>query len=121
MNENSLESTKPLMDTNNVLTALTSNDGSLTVTLTINKGTATRIVWAFLAVVGLMLVFLGMNLHALNVSSREDRLAAAALDEKRMENRMAWKQLGVDGLSVEDHDISDILKEVRKKHPLKED
>lgn len=96
-------------------------DGSVTVTLTINRGTATKLVIAVLLVLGVILMFLGANVYALKDFGMERRLTAAALDDKRMENRAAWKQLGVDGLALEDHDISDILKEVRKKHPLKEE
>lgn len=106
----------------NVLTALSNNqDGSVTVTLTINRGTATKLVIAVLLVLGVILMFLGANVYALKDFAMERRLTAAALDDKRLENRAAWKQFGVDGLALEDHDISDILKEVRKKHPLKEE
>jgi hypothetical protein len=106
----------------NVLTALTNNqDGSITVTLTINKGTASKILWVCLVVLAVILVFLGANLQALRGFSTERRLTAAALDDKRLENRAAWRQLGVDDIALEDHDISDILKEVRKKHPPKQE
>jgi hypothetical protein len=102
------------------LTALSSNDGTLSVTLTINKGTAkAAVVW--LAILGgALLLFLGANIAFLSMWSKEARLATNALDEKRLENRQAWRQLGVDGQSLEDHDISEILDRVREKYPQKE-
>lgn len=99
---------------------MSSNDGTLSVTLTINKGTAkAAVVWLF--VLGaLLLLFLGANIAYLSMWSKEARLATNALDERRLENRMAWRQMGVDGLALEDHDVSELIEQVRKKHPAKE-
>lgn len=121
MTANSPESTQPSPDTTNVLTALSSNDGTLSVTLTINKGAAkAAVVWLF--VLGaLLLLFLGANVAYLSMWSREARLATNALDERRLENRQAWRQLGIDGLALEDHDISDLMEELRKRYPAKEE
>jgi hypothetical protein len=99
---------------------LSSNDGTLSVTLTINKGTAkAALIW--MAILGgLLLLFLGANIAFLSMWSKEARLATNALDERRLENRMAWRQMGIDGLALEDHDVSELIDQVRKKHPAKE-
>jgi hypothetical protein len=129
-------------DTTNVLTALSSNDGTLSVTINIDKSTAKKAAWwlialaiAGLIVMGAAIFFLGKVSAALDsataetsralaenarIVEREGRLSQQALDEKRMENRQAWKALGIDGNALEDHDISDIMQQVRKKYPLKE-
>lgn len=128
MNENSPESGTPSTDTTNVLTALSSNDGSLSLTINVDKSTAVKLgKWVVAALITFFLMmaavifFLGKNFTILDINAREDRLVKQALEDKRLENRSAWKQLGVDGIAMQDHDISDILKQVRKKHPLKED
>lgn len=99
---------------------MSSNDGTLSLTLTINKGTAkAAVIW--LAILGgLLLLFLGANIAFLSMWSKEARLATNALDERRLENRMAWRQMGVDGLTLEDHDISQMIEQVRKKYPQKD-
>jgi hypothetical protein len=127
-----IDKTSPSGDTTNVLTALSSNDGTLSLTVNIDKSTAKKwgvglIVFASSAmlVLAAVLFFLGMNYAALNeatkVASREGRLTQQALDDKRLENRQAWKALGIDGIALEDHDISDLIEELKKKHPAKED
>lgn len=127
-----IDKTAPSGDTTNVLTALSSNDGTLSLTINIDKGTAKKAAWwvialacGTLAVLAAVLVFLGMNYAALNeasrVASREGRLTQQALDDKRLENRQAWKALGIDGLALEDHDVADLIKVLREKHPAKED
>lgn len=107
---------------------MSTNDGTLSLTINVDKSTAVKLgKWAiaalvaFFALLGLMLFFLGKNFTVLDIAAREDRLVKQAVEDKRLENRAAWKQLGVDGIALQDHDISDILKEVRKKYPLKED
>lgn len=126
----------------NVLTALSSNDGTLSLTINIDSSTAKKAAWwlialavAGLIVMGAAIFFLGKVSSALDnataetsralaensrIASREARLTQQAIDDKRMENRQAWKALGVDGNALEDHDISDIIQQVRKKFPLKE-
>jgi hypothetical protein len=128
MTEKSLAPTPPPADTTNVLTALTSNDGTLSLTINVDKSTAVKLgKWviaalaAFFLMMAAVIFFLGKNFTILDINAREDRLVKQALEDKRLENRAAWKQLGVDGIAMQDHDISDILKQVRKKHPLKEE
>ena len=99
---------------------MSSNDGTLSLTLTINKGTAKAAVIWLVILGGLLLLFLGANIAFLSMWSKEARLATNALDERRLENRMAWRQMGVDGLTLEDHDISQMIEQVRKKYPQKE-
>jgi hypothetical protein len=133
---------EPIADNTNVLTALTSNEGTLSLTITIDKSTAKKAAWwviagfiALFIVLGAVVFFLGKVSAALEASTaettrtlaansaitvREARLTQQALDERRLENRAAWRELGVDGYALEDHDISEILKTVRKQHPTKE-
>lgn len=121
---------------------MTSNDGTLSVTLNIDKSTAKKAAWWVIAlaasgllVMGATVFFLGKVSAALDkstaetsralaensrIAEREGRMTQQAIDEKRMENRAAWKELGIDGNALEDHDISDILNQVRKKYPVKE-
>lgn len=110
------------------MTALSTNDGTLSLTINVDKSTAVKLgKWAATALVAffltlaLVIFFLGKNFTILDINAREDRLVKQALEDKRLENRAAWKQLGIDGIALQDHDISDILKEVRKKHPAKEE
>lgn len=114
------DKTPPSGDMTNVLTALSSNDGTLSLTLTINKGTAKAVLIWMGILGGLLLLFLGANIAYLSMWSKEARLATNALDERRLENRMAWRQMGIDGLALEDHDISELIEQVRKKRPVKE-
>jgi hypothetical protein len=88
--------------------------------VSIDKSVKTAAWWLVLTLI-ITIFVLGAATSMLYIAQREWRLDAAAKDDKRLENRAAWKQLGVDGIALEDHDISDILKEVRKKHPLKEE
>lgn len=121
---------------------MSSNEGTLSLTINIDKSTAKKAAWwlialavAGLIVMGAAIFFLGKVSAALDeataetsralaensrIAEREGRLTQQALDEKRMENRQAWKALGVDGNALEDHDISDIINQVRKTHPAKE-
>lgn len=113
------DQTKPA-DTTNVLTALTSNDnGTISLTLNIDKSTASKLAWWAIALIGLIVLLLGANAAFLFVHQREDRLLALAVDERRIENRQAWRWLGADGLALEDHDISVIIDDYMKKHPPK--
>lgn len=107
---------------------MSSNDGSLTINLTIDKSTAVKfgkwavaVVASFFLLMAVVIFFLGKNFTILDINAREDRLVKQALEDKRLENRSAWKQLGIDGIALQDHDISDIMKEVRKKYPAKEE
>lgn len=127
MTETTPATTPPSTDTINVLTALNSNEGTISLTINIQKDTARRLIYAAIAIVLICLglaawtiYFLGKNAEALRKAAQEDRLAAQALDDKRLENRAAWRQLGVNGAALENHDISDILEQVRKKYPPKE-
>jgi hypothetical protein len=127
MTETTPATTPPSNDTINVLTALSTNEGTISLTINIQKDTARRLIYAAIAIVVICLAlaawtiyFLGRNAEALRTAAQEDRLAAAALDDKRLENRAAWRQLGVDGIALENHDISEILEQVRKKYPPKE-
>lgn len=46
----------------------------------------------------------------------EKRIQTEAIDEKRLENRMAMRVLGVDdNLDLQSHDISDVLKALQEK------
>lgn len=77
---------------------------------------------AIAVIASLILLFLGANLaltwKKTSFDSRETRLIQQAIDEKRLENRQAWKELGIDGNALEDHDISDIMKQLQQKYPL---
>jgi hypothetical protein len=98
---------------------LKDNAGTLSLTLNLDKSTA-KIAW-WMIVLLIMLVFLmGAVTAMLYVAQREYRLYTMAVDERRMENRSAWRSLGIDGLALEDHDISRLLDEVRKRYPEKE-
>lgn len=119
MSENSTESTERSSDTTNVLTALSSNEGTLSLTVNIDKSTAAKLAWWAIALIGLIVLLLGANAAFLFVHQREDRLLALAVDERRIENRQAWRWLGADGLALEDHDISVIIDDYLKKHPPK--
>lgn len=99
---------------------LAKTEGNFHYHLVIDRSVKTAAWWLILTLI-ITIFVLGAAASMLFVAQREWRLNAAATDDKRLENRAAWKQLGVDGLALEDHDISDILKDVRKKHPLKED
>lgn len=128
MTETTPATTSPSSDTINVLTALNTNEGTISLTVNITKDTARKVVYAvvaiaviFMLLAGWVIYFLGKNNEALRKAAMEDRLAAQAIDEKRLENRQAWKAMGVDGNALEDHDISDIMNAVRKKYPLKEE
>jgi hypothetical protein len=120
MTETSNESTEHSSDTTNVLNALSTNDGTLSLTINIDKSTAAKFAWWAILLIVLMVLFLGANAAFLFVSAREDRLLALAVDERRIENRQAWRALGVDGLALEDHDISVIIDDYLKKHPPKQ-
>jgi len=127
MSEITPDTTSPSTDTINVLTALNTNEGTISLTVNITKDTARKVVYAvvaialiFMLLAGWVIYFLGKNNEALRKASMEDRLAAQAFDEKRLENRAAWRQLGVDGIALENHDISEIIDAVRKKYPPKE-
>ena len=105
---------------------MSSNDGTLSVTLNVDKSTAVKAAWwlvallvSIFAVLLAVVFFLGKSHSAFEAASKEMRLKTNALDEKRLENRQAWKQLGVNGLALEDHDISDFLKQLREKYPAK--
>lgn len=97
--------------------ALQKTEGTFQYTIVIGKQQA----WWIVAI-GLVVVFmLGMTAPLLYQTQREYRLLQNATDEKRLENRQAWKVLGIDGVALEDHDISDILKHLREKYPLEKD
>jgi hypothetical protein len=124
------------------LTALSSNEGTLSLTVNIDKSTAKKAAWwviagfvALFLVLGAVVFFLGKVSAALDASAaetsralsanaavmaREARLTQQAIDERRLENRAAWRELGIDGYALEDHDISKLLDQVREKHPVKE-
>lgn len=101
--------------------ALTQTEGNFHYSIYIGKESKTLLVW-ILAIGSLLLIGLGANLMQLvreeRTDSREGRMIQQAIDEKRLENRAAWKELGIDGYALEDHDISDLIKMVREKHPL---
>jgi hypothetical protein len=121
---------------------LSSNEGTLSLTVNIDKSTAKKAAWwviagfiALFVVLGAVVFFLGKVSAALDASAaetsralsanaavmaREARLTQQAIDERRLENRAAWRELGIDGYALEDHDISKLLDQVREKHPVKE-
>lgn len=119
MTENSNGSTAGSGDTTNVLTALSANDGTLSLTLNLDKSTA-KVAWWVIALLVVLVFLMGAVCAFLYTAQRELRLYTNAVDEKRLENRMAWRQMGTDGLALEDHDISEIIDKVRQKYPPKE-
>jgi hypothetical protein len=103
--------------------ALQKTEGSFTFHLEIGKESKPYLI-AFLIVGSLILLCLGANLaltwKKTSFDSRETRLIQQAIDDRRLENRQAWRALGIDGLALEDHDISRMLEDLKKKHPPQE-
>lgn len=104
--------------------ALQNTEGNFTFNLQIGKESKPYIV-ALIGIGAMIMLFLGANLaltwKKTSFDARETRLIQAAIDDKRIENRQAWNALGVDGLTLEDHDISDMIEELRKKYPLEKE
>jgi len=96
--------------------SLQSTEGTFSYTLQIGKESRPYIIALFIIAI-LVLLFLGALIPLTYISQRESRLAQQALDEKRLENRAAWKELGIDGNALEDHDISDLMRKLRDKYP----
>lgn len=100
---------------------LQKTEGNFHYSFYVGKESKPLLIW-MLVVGSLILLGLGANLMQLvrneRTEAREGRMIQQAIDEKRLENRAAWKELGIDGNALEDHDISDLLKMIREKRPL---
>lgn len=81
------------------------------------QAVTTRATVAIVTAVFALLVVLLYTAQLHRELQTEKRMQTQAIDEKRLENRLAMRALGVeDNLDLQSHDISDLVKIIQEKY-----